>query len=269
MLKKSFSQNLIKDGNILRKMVSLAEITKDDTVIEIGAGQGDLTRAIARSALRVVAVELDRDMVPHLESLRALTTNLEIVFGDILTVDLAGLAAHQAVKVMGNIPYGITGPIIFKLIGERSVVDSAYLTVQKEIGDRITAKPGTRAYGSLSVVCQLVADVKVLMRLKARVFIPPPRVDSVYFSMRFRDDADDVNDSFMSFVRAVFSHKRKFMRNALRERYSDRQVDELYELTGLPRSVRAEELEPGMFRTMYRAMEKKDDVPTIPRCPGV
>ncbi|MBP1748044.1 MAG: ksgA [Deltaproteobacteria bacterium] len=265
MLKKSFSQNLIKDGNTLRKMVSLAEITKDDTVIEIGAGRGDLTRAIAQCAHKVIAVELDRDMIPYLESLASGgpsdAANIEIVFRDILAVDIAGLAAPRKIKVMGNIPYGITGPIIFKLIGERAFVESAFLTVQKEIGDRITAKPGTRAYGSLSVICRLVADVKVLMRLKAHIFIPPPKVDSMYFSMHFRDDADYVNDDFMSFVRGVFSHKRKFMRNALREKYTDPEIDELYELMHFSRSVRAEELEPGLFRTMYRAIEKEGKAP--------
>lgn len=258
MLKKSFSQNLIKDGNTLRKMVALAEIVKDDVIVEIGAGQGDLTRAIARSARKVIAVELDRDMIPYLDSLVSGTANVEIVSRDILAVDIAGLAGQRKIKVMGNIPYGITGPIIFKLIGERAYVESAFLTVQKEIGDRITAKPGTRAYGSLSVVCQLVADVKVLMRLKAHIFIPPPKVDSIYFSMHFRDDADYVDDEFMSFVRGVFSHKRKFMRNALREKHTDQQIDELYELMHFSRSVRAEELEPGTFRTMYRAIQKQE-----------
>ncbi len=256
MLKKSFSQNLIKDGNILRKMVSLAEVSEDDTVIEIGAGQGDLTRAIAQRASRVIAVELDRDMRPHLEALASGTPNIEILFRDVLAVDLAELAGHRKIKVVGNIPYGITGPIIFKLIGHRAVIDSAFLTVQKEIGDRITAKPGTRAYGSLSVTCQLTADVMVLMHLKARVFIPPSKVDSIYFSMRFRNDAGDIDENFMSFVRAVFAHKRKFMRNALRDRYPDPKIDQLYDLMHLTRSVRAEELEPGMFRAMYRVMEK-------------
>jgi len=263
MLKKSFSQNLIKDANTLRKMVSLAKISKDDTVVEIGAGRGNLTKAIALSARKVIAIELDRDLIPYLEALASgglsgTSSNIEIVFRDILAADLADLAAHGKIKVMGNIPYGITGPIIFKLIGERAFVESAFLTVQKEIGDRITAKPGTRAYGSLSVICQLVADVKVLMRLKAHIFIPPPKVDSIYFSMHFRDDADYVNDDFMSFVRGAFSHKRKFMRNALRERYTDLQIDELYELMHLPRPVRAEELEPGLFRVMYHTIAKKD-----------
>ena len=264
MLKKSFSQNLIKDGNILRKLVSLAEISEGDTVIEIGAGRGDLTRAIAQRAQKVIAVELDRDMIPYLELLASgegpgAEKNVEIVFRDILTVDIPGLAADEKVKVMGNIPYGITGPIIFKLIGERAFIKSAFLTVQKEIGDRITAKPGTRAYGSLSVVCQLVAEVKVLMRLKSHIFIPPPKVDSIYFSMHFRENAEYVDNNFMAFVRAAFSHKRKFLRNSLKENYTDAQIDELYERMHFSRSVRAEELEPGFFVSIYRAMEKNGD----------
>lgn len=265
-LKKSFSQNLIKDGNTLRKMVSLAEISKDDTVVEIGAGQGDLTSAIAQCARKVIAVELDRDMIPYLELLvsgqgRGEGRNVEIVPGDILTVDFASFAADGKIKVMGNIPYGITGPIIFKLIAGRAFIESAFLTVQKEIGDRITAKPGTRVYGSLSVICQLVADVRMLMRIKAHIFIPPPKVDSMYFSMRFRDDAQHIDDSFLAFVRSVFGHKRKFMRNALKDNYTDAQIDELYERMHFSRSVRAEELEPPSFVAMYRAIEKKDGPP--------
>lgn len=268
MLKKSFSQNLIKDKNLLRKMVALAGITHDDCVVEIGAGQGDLTRAIAGSAGKVTAVELDRDMIPYLDSLKEEIPGIEIVPRDILTVDIANFALHGKIKVMGNIPYGITGPIIFKIIEGRSVIESAFLTVQKEIGERITAKPGTRSYGSLSVVCQLVADVKVLMRLKAHVFLPPPKVDSIYFSMLFKDDGSDVDDHLMSFVRAAFSHKRKFMRNALRKKYPDQLIDELYGLMHFPRSVRAEELGPGIFREMYRAIIKMNGSRQIPGHPG-
>jgi 16S rRNA (adenine1518-N6/adenine1519-N6)-dimethyltransferase len=255
MLKKSFSQNLIKDGNILRKMVSLAGIGAGDTVLEIGAGRGDLTRAIASCAARVIAVELDRDMVPYLETVSLLHPNMEIVSGDILAVDIAGFAGGETVKVMGNIPYGITGPIIFKLIEERRSVESAFLTVQKEIGERITANPGTRAYGSLSAVCQLVAEVKVLMHLKPQVFIPPPKVKSIYLAMRFRDDAGDVDSALIAFIRQAFSHKRKFMRHALLERHTEAEVEALYETMTFPRSVRAETLDPQIFQKMYKFLK--------------
>lgn len=259
MLKKRFSQNLIKDGNILRKMVGLAGITPGDTVVEIGAGQGDLTRAISRTAAAVMAVEVDRDMIAHLETLALEFSNVQIIFNDILAVPITDLARGRTVKVMGNIPYGITGPIIFKLIAERSSIESAFLTVQKEIGDRITAIPGSRAYGSLSVVCQLVADVKVLMRLKPQVFVPPPKVESIYFSMRFREDATYVDDALMAFIRGAFGHKRKFMRHALLERYPEPQVEELYEKMDFPRSVRAETLEPDVFRRMFEIVEGREE----------
>jgi len=256
MLKRRFSQNLIRDGIILRKMVSLAGITAEDTVVEIGAGQGDLTRAIASSAARVTAVELDREMIPHLEAASLAFPNIEIVSGDILAVDIAGLARGRTVRVMGNIPYGITGPIIFKLIDERRSIESAYLTVQKEIGERMTANPGTRSYGSLSVASQLVADVKVLMHIRAHVFIPPPKVDSIYLAMRFRDDTDDVDKALLAFIRQAFSHKRKFMRHALLETFTEAEVETLYEKMGFPRSVRAETLEPQIFRRMFEALKE-------------
>lgn len=257
MLKKRFSQNLIKDGNILRKMVSLAGITADDTVVEIGAGRGDLTRAIASAAARVFAVEIDRDMLPYLEGVARSRGNVEIVFNDILSVDIAALAGEHGAKVIGNIPYGITGPIIFKLIGERQCMDSAFLTVQKEIGERITARPGTRVYGSLSVAVQLVADVRILMRLKPQVFVPPPNVESVYFSMNFRNDAADVDEGLLAFVRGAFGHKRKFMRHALVERHGEEAVEVLYGKMGFPRSIRAETIEPQVFREMYALIGKK------------
>jgi 16S rRNA (adenine1518-N6/adenine1519-N6)-dimethyltransferase len=256
MLKRRFSQNLIKDGNILRKMVSLAGITAEDTVVEIGAGQGDLTRAIAASAARVIAIELDREMIPHLEAARIAFPNVEIVSGDILAVDVAGLARGRTVRVMGNIPYGITGPIIFKLIGERRSIESAFLTVQKEIGERMTANPGPRAYGSLSVASQLVADVKVLMHIRAHVFIPSPKVDSIYLAMRFRDDTDDIDDALLAFIRQAFRHKRKFMRHALLETYPGAEVEALYERMDFPRSVRAETLEPKTFLEMYKVLKE-------------
>jgi 16S rRNA (adenine1518-N6/adenine1519-N6)-dimethyltransferase len=254
MLKKRFSQNLIRDGNILRKLVSLASVSKGDIVAEIGAGRGDLTRAIASSARRVIAIEIDRDMMPYLEEISQSEPNIDIIFGDVLTVSFANLAHDGTIKVIGNIPYGITGPIIFKLISERKCIESACLTVQKEIGLRITANPGTRAYGSLSVICQLVADVRVLMRLKPQIFIPPPKVESIYFSMVFRKDAEDVTQELISFVRLAFSHKRKIMRNALLDLYSEARVEKLYEAMRFPRSIRAEQIEPGQFRTMHQIM---------------
>lgn len=258
MLKKSLSQNLIKDKNLLRKMVDLAGITKEDIVVEIGAGQGDFTRAICEKAGKVFAVEFDRSFHGHLRSLESMQDNLSVIFDDFLRVPLLQFAGNGKIKVMGNIPYGITGPILFKLIEERNVISCVYLTTQKEIGDRIVSAPHRRAYGALSVVCQLLGDVSILLRLKAGVFTPPPRVDSVYFSMIFKPDNDRFDRPFIEFVKHCFEHKRKYLQHALSKHYSGAEISILYNRLGLAVSTRAEELEPGVFIEMYRILTGRD-----------
>jgi 16S rRNA (adenine1518-N6/adenine1519-N6)-dimethyltransferase len=148
MLKKSLSQNLLKDKNLLDKMARLAGITKDDTVVEIGAGHGDLTRALAAQAGFVHAVELDQRFRVFLEPLEGELGNVRMTFGSILGIPLDTLVS-KPVKVMGNIPYHITGDILFKLLYERQLVISAFLTMQREVAERLVASPHTRAYGAL------------------------------------------------------------------------------------------------------------------------
>lgn len=254
MLKKSLSQNLIKDKKILRKMVSLASITENDVVVEIGAGHGDFTRAICEKAGTVFAVELDQSFQRYLEPLEEEQANLKIIFGDILATPFAQFAGDRKIKVMGNIPYGITGPILFKIMEERRIIHSAYLTTQKEIGQRVTSISHRRSYGAVSVVCQLVADVKMLYSLKAGVFTPPPKVDSVYFSMIFKEDAFSIDSAMTGFIRHCFENKRKYLRNALLKHYSEEQITALYDAMGFAPSIRAEEIEPHTFVEMYRQL---------------
>lgn len=251
MLKKRLSQHLIKDRNILDKMVGLAQVGKDDVVVEIGPGHGDLTRALVEKAGYVYAVELDTSFGRYLDPLVDQHKNLQIIFGDVLDVPLAQFSHGKGIKVVANIPYKITAPILFKLIGERSMIAGAYLTVQREIGERIASKPFHRSYGALSVICQLIADVKVLLYLKPGLFVPPPKVESAYIAMVFRDDADDVDEDMTDFVKACFEHKRKHLRQALVRRYGDNRTASLYESMGFVPSIRAEEIGPEGFRKMY------------------
>ncbi|MBA4390563.1 MAG: ribosomal RNA small subunit methyltransferase A [Syntrophus sp. (in: bacteria)] len=256
MLKKSLSQNLIKDKKILRKMVALANVTEDDVVVEIGAGHGDFTRAICERAGAVFAIELDQSFKYYLEPLEEEQKNLRVIFSDILDTPLAQFAGDKKIKIMGNIPYGITGPILFKIMEERSVVHSAYLTTQKEIGQRVTSISHRRSYGAVSVNCQLVADVKVLYSLKAGVFIPPPKVDSVYFSMVFKEDALSIDSALMGFVRHCFENKRKYLKNALSKYYGEEQITTLYDAMNFAPSIRAEEIEPQTFVEMYTFLKR-------------
>lgn len=257
MLKKYLSQHLIRDRNILKKMVRLSGIGCNDVVVEIGAGQGDLTGCLCEAAGFVYAIEIDKEFYGYLEPMKRQYTNLRIIFCDFLETELKSFsneAGHKKIKVFGNIPYKITAPIIFKIIDEREVIDSAFLTVQKEIGERITADPATRAYSAISVICQLLAQVKILMRLKASVFVPPPKVDSVFFSMIFKEDCGYMTDGFIKFVKVCFENKRKYMKNTLIRHYGPEKVYDLYGKMGLPYKIRAEQIEPERFIEIYRSL---------------
>jgi 16S rRNA (adenine1518-N6/adenine1519-N6)-dimethyltransferase len=254
MLKKSLSQNLIKDKNILSKMVRLAGIEADDIVVEIGAGQGDLTRCLAEAAGNVYGVELDRTFAEPLNTLERSHKNLTVIFGNFLTIPLASFKGERPIKVMGNIPYKITGAILSKLIDEREDIASAHITVQKEIGERMVSRPYTRAYGGLSVICQLLAEVKILFTIKARSFVPPPKVDSVFLSLLFKEEAKDIREDFLKFVHICFEHKRKHLRYTLAKHFTAHQIAELYLSMGFQDSVRAEEIEPEKFVTMFHIL---------------
>jgi 16S rRNA (adenine1518-N6/adenine1519-N6)-dimethyltransferase len=256
-LKKSLGQHLLKDKNLLRKMVRLAGVTSTDTVVEIGPGHGDLTRVIAGEAGVVYAVELDRRFTPILEKIEHEWPNVRIIYSDILEVSISNFAENGKVTVMGNIPYNVTGDILFKLLSERAVIAGAYLTMQKEVAERLTSKSHSRSYGALSVIFQLHANVKLLFLLKPQLFTPPPKVDSAYISMVFRPEMlEDL--SFVSFVKTCFKYKRKFLRKSLQDVYNADQIDQLYQFMGFSGTVRAEEIEPDGYLTMYHYLSGAD-----------
>ncbi len=229
-------------------------------MVEIGAGHGDLTRVLAESAGRVCSVELDRTFKEHLDPLAQQYKNLEIIYGDFLSTPLAPFKGKGTIKVVGNIPYGITGRILSKLVAERSGIESIHLTVQKEIGQRMAAKPFTKAYGALSVICQLIADVKLLLTLRAGVFLPPPKVDSVFVALLPKEGNSDITDEMLHFVHMCFEHKRKHLRYSLVKHFGQARTAELYHIMGFAQTIRAEEIKPERFPAMYRFIENS----TIP-----
>jgi len=184
-LKKSLSQHLLKDKNLLNKLVKLTRIGPDDVVVEIGAGEGDLTRCIIPHAHFVHAVELDRHFKESLKLLEHLFPNVRVSFDSILNLPFRSFMKEERIKVMGNIPYNITGPILFKLLSEMDVIESAHLTMQKEVAERLVSAPCSRSYGALSVIFQLHASVSLLLKLKPAVFIPPPEVESAFVAIIF------------------------------------------------------------------------------------
>ncbi len=250
-LKKSLSQHLLKDKNLLDKMVRLAGIGSSDTVVEIGAGKGDLTRCIASRAHAVYAIELDKQFKEELASVENMFPNVQVTFGSVLHIALQPLVERDRIKVMGNIPYNITGDILFKLLNEMTVIEGAYLTMQKEVGERLVSAPCSRAYGALSAIFQRYASVKMLLKLKPALFVPPPEVDSVYVSIIFNREAGPPDAQLIDFIKACFRFKRKYLRHALEELSGKDRVQALYDYMEFKPSVRAEELPPEAYVRMH------------------
>jgi 16S rRNA (adenine1518-N6/adenine1519-N6)-dimethyltransferase len=254
LLKKWLGQHLLKEKNLLHKMVRLAQISGDDVVVEIGPGQGDLTGCIAAKAGFVWAVEVDRQFRDALETLERRLPNVRVVFSDILRIKLAAFRQGAAITVMGNIPYSLTGEILFKLLFEKAVVRAAYLTVQREVAERLVSPSHSRSYGALSVIFQLHATVKVLFLVKPALFIPPPKVESAFISLVFRDGLE-ADQGLIAFIKRCFRYKRKYLRHCLQGGFPPGEIDSLYGSMGFSPSVRAEEIEPEGFVAMYRFLE--------------
>ncbi|MEO2242021.1 MAG: 16S rRNA (adenine(1518)-N(6)/adenine(1519)-N(6))-dimethyltransferase RsmA [Euryarchaeota archaeon] len=210
---RRLGQHFMVDDRLLRFMVEAAEVGPDDTVLEIGPGPGLLTRYLVERAGRVVAVELDERMVEVLERELGDAGNLEIVRADFLEYGVP----EEANKVVANLPYQISSEATFKIL--RSDVERAVLTYQREFAERMTAEPGTRGYGRLTVMVNLLARVEVLRAVPRRAFVPPPRVSSAIVRLDPLPESErpDVDPETLEAVcRGLFQHRRKTVRNALR-----------------------------------------------------
>ncbi|WP_370589222.1 16S rRNA (adenine(1518)-N(6)/adenine(1519)-N(6))-dimethyltransferase RsmA [Thermoactinomyces sp. CICC 10521] len=223
ILKKSLGQNFLTDSHVLDKIIRAADLTPDSGVIEIGPGIGALTERIADQAKKVVAVEIDGRLVPVLKDLFQTRPQVEIVHGDALTVDLHALVDEyfqevNSLHVVANLPYYVTSPIVIRLLTERLPLKNIVIMIQKEVADRMTAKPGTKDYSSLSVLVQYFAEAKEVARVPSHVFVPRPQVDSAVACLTIRDQpAVEVGNQslFFKIVRAAFAQRRKTLLNSL------------------------------------------------------
>lgn len=222
--KRSLGQNFLLDANLLARLAEAAELTRADSVLEIGPGSGNLTRELAQRAGAVVAVEADRDLAPVLAEALAGYNNVHLVWGDFLKQDLMALwelvppGAGGARKVAANLPYYITSPILVKILTSQVLPKLAVLLVQQEVAERMLAAPGTRAYGSLSVLVQFYTEPELVLKVPPGAFFPPPEVWSAAVRLRFRPAPPvPVEDPafFFRVVRAAFGQRRKTLLNAL------------------------------------------------------
>lgn len=218
--KKSLGQNYLTDENISSKIVDVFNIGKDDCVVELGAGQGAITKYIVPKTKNIIAVELDENNCRILEEK---FYRLTVINEDILTLDLEKIAkmfkSIQKLRVIGNIPYSITTPILFKMIENRKYLHDIQLMMQDEVAKRIAGKPNTKDYGIPSVLAQVYSEVDLLFKVSRNSFYPKPRVDSRILKLTFTDKLADkiMNEQFFrKFVRAAFSTRRKTLRNSLK-----------------------------------------------------
>ncbi|CAM4213050.1 16S rRNA (adenine(1518)-N(6)/adenine(1519)-N(6))-dimethyltransferase RsmA [Listeria booriae] len=230
LFKKSLGQNFLIDSNILRRITETAELDKDTDVIEIGPGIGALTEHLARTSKRVLAFEIDQRLMSILPDTLAAYDNVEIVNEDILKVDVGEMIAtklpnrEQPVKVVANLPYYVTTPIILQLLHEDLPVSSMTFMLQKEVADRISAKPGTKAYGSLSIAIQYYMEAELSFIVPKTVFMPQPNVDSAIIHLKRRQEPPaEVNniDFFFDITRSSFAQRRKTLWNNLVNRFPE------------------------------------------------
>jgi 16S rRNA (adenine1518-N6/adenine1519-N6)-dimethyltransferase len=216
-------QNFLTDARVLDQIVAAAGIGPDDLVLEIGPGLGTLTQRLARAAGKVLAVELDRNLVEILgKTVVEMHPNVEVVQGDAARIDLHSLLAErlsagQKAKVAANLPYYITTPLVMRLLEEELPLDQIVVMVQKEVADRMVAPPGGKDYGALSVAVQYYTEPRIAVKVSRGAFLPPPEVDSAVVSMKIRTEppVDAPKKDFFRVVKAAFGQRRKALGNAL------------------------------------------------------
>jgi len=260
--KKSLGQNFLTDKNIQRKIIQACKLGAEDIVLEIGSGRGDLTALIAQKVRQVYAVELDLRLYPLLEASLLGHENCQIIKNDILKFDLDQFLRNNGVgkkiKIIGNIPYYITSPIIEHLIRYRQRIGRAFLTVQKEFAQRIKACPGSKAYGSFSCFVQYYAEPEIIFEISRNSFKPVPKVESCFLSLAFREQAPVRvynQEGFFKLIRTAFNQRRKTLRNSLQGLVEKASLEAYLLGQGIDKNVRPEEISLEQFAHLYNFLE--------------
>ena len=250
---KKFGQNFLIDDHVITKIINAAEITKDDLVLEIGPGIGTMTQYLAESAGKVITVEIDKNLIPILGETLAEYDNVTIINEDILKLDINRLVEEEndgkPIKVVANLPYYITTPIIMGLFESHVPLQSITVMVQKEVADRMQVGPGSKDYGALSLAVQYYAKPYIAANVPPNCFIPRPGVGSAVIRLtRYEEPPVMVKDESLMFklIRASFNQRRKTLQNGIANSpeipYSKAQVEKALEKMGLAANVRGESL---------------------------
>ena len=250
---KKFGQNFLIDGHVLDKIIAGAGVTKDDMVLEIGPGIGTMTQYLAEAAGKVVAVEIDRNLLPILQETLADYDNVKVIHADVLSLDLEKLVQEEnggrPIKVVANLPYYITTPIIMALFEQHVPLANVTVMVQKEVAARMKSGPGSKDYGALSLAVQYYAEPYIVANVPCNCFMPRPNVDSAVIRLtRYEEPPVQVKDEKMLFkiIRASFNQRRKALQNGLNNsselNFTKDQIAAAIAAAGFSPSVRGEAL---------------------------
>lgn len=265
VFQKKFGQNFLVDDHVLEKIIRAAEVTREDLVFEVGPGIGTLTQYLAEAAGQVIAVEIDEKLIPILKETLAGYENVTVLHQDILKTDIRQLteaySKGRPVKVVANLPYYITTPIIMKLFEEDIPVENITVMIQKEVADRMQAHPGSKDYGALSLAVQYYADTYLAANVPPNCFIPRPNVGSAVIRLtRHKKPVVEVeNEKLMfSLIRASFNQRRKTLQNGLNNSpelsYSKEQIAQAIEALGFSPTVRGEALSLQQFARLSNCL---------------
>jgi 16S rRNA (adenine1518-N6/adenine1519-N6)-dimethyltransferase len=261
---KKYGQSFLIDEQVLHAIVAAGRLRQEDMVLEIGPGPGTMTGLLAERVARLTVVEIDERLIPLLRDIFAASENVEIIHGDILTYDFLSFSLGRKIKVMGNIPYNITAEILFRLLEFRHRIDMAVLMMQREVAERLTSPPGTKAYGIPTVLLSMYARIENLLPVSNQCFHPVPAVQSSVVRMTFHDHpAYELDDEkfFRSLVRAAFAQRRKTLLNNLKS-FSGigvpaEMIPDILKQTGIDGTRRAETLTVSEFAKLSNALAQK------------
>lgn len=265
---KRFGQNFLIDTHVLEKIIAASQISKEDFVLEIGPGIGTMTQYLAEYAREVAAVEIDNTLIPILKDTLKDWDNVTVINDDILKVDIRKLALEKnggkPIKVVANLPYYITTPIIMGLFENQVPVDSITIMVQKEVADRMQVGPGTKDYGALSLAVQYYAKPEIVANVPPNCFMPRPKVGSAVIRLeRYEKPPVEVSNEKLMFriIRASFNQRRKTLVNGLKNSqelsYSREEIEEVLNECGIPLNIRGEALTLAEFASLANAFDKK------------
>jgi 16S rRNA (adenine1518-N6/adenine1519-N6)-dimethyltransferase len=256
--RQALGQHFLANPGVLRKIVATIDPRPGDIIVEVGPGRGVLTLALAEKAGRVIAIEKDERLIPGLREM--LPPNVEVIHGDILRADLGEIARGAGVpslRLVGNIPYSISSPLLFWILDERELLSDCVFLLQKEVAERVTAGPGSKSYAPLGILLRNEFEARIAFTVAPGSFSPPPKVTSALLTLRRRPaplHPGAADELFRAFLRAAFAERRKMLWKGLSRRATPAALEAAYAKLGLARTVRAEDLPADTLVALFRTL---------------